>query len=372
MHWTVIFFGGLALIGAHVLRLPRRTHVVGAIASFGVGLALTAMMIKVVAGAVGLGRTTEFDGFVNRAIEIAKQDDGPLIVFTGASFSRNALDDERLTLALRERGYPHRVINLSLESASIFERDAHLKDFIERSPRAPEIVFVEVAEEFDKRPTFFFNNSKFSTRAIEQFTPGVSWKTAKGLMGGGCAGAVDCGMQAGLLGAHTGLNALNIGLLSQGELTREVKPQSSFSALTEPRREMDHEDLRVQLATDPVVEKVEGDAWIKSARAEQRRRLQDENGVRTIGYYFPPVVEASLRAYVSGLCAGELASFTCINGDDPELLRDLPPEIWADPYHMQDAGAATYIKWLSDELIASGVLEGALALRGSFGREAAH
>ena len=372
MHWTVIIFGGLALIAAHLLRLPKRGHVLGGALAFAVGLVGTAMVIKLVAGAVGLGRTTEFDGFVNRAIEIAKQDDAPLIVFTGASFSRNAIDDERLTLSLRERGYAHRVINLSLESASIFERDLHLKDFIARSPRPPEIVFVEVAEVFDKRPTFFFNNSKFSTRAIEQFTPSVSWKTAKGLAGGNCAGAADCVVQAGLLGMHSGLNFLNVGLLSQGELTKDVKPEPSFSALTEPRREMDHDDLRVQLATDPVVEAVEGGAWIKSARDEQRRRLQDENGVRAVGYYFPPVVEPSLRAYVSGLCLGELASFTCINGDDPELLRDLPPEIWADPYHMQDAGAATYIKWLTEELVISGILDAHLALRGSLNLEAAH
>ena len=157
-------------------------------------------MIKLVAGAAGLGRTTEFDGFVNRAVEIARQDDAPLIVFTGASFSRNAIDDERLTLALRERGYPHRVISLSIEAASIFERDAHLKEFIARSPRPPEIVFVEVSEPFDKRPAFFFENSKFSARGIEQFTPSVSLKTLKGLAGGNCAGAADCLKSAALVG----------------------------------------------------------------------------------------------------------------------------------------------------------------------------
>jgi len=157
MHWTVILFAAIALALAHMLRLPRRGGMIGAFAAFGAGLVGAALVIKLASGAVGLGRTTEVDGFVNRAIEIAKQDEAPLIIFTGASFSRNAIDDDRLTLALRERGYPHRAISLSLEAASIFERDAHLQDFIARSPRAPDIVFVEVAEEFDKRPAFLIH-----------------------------------------------------------------------------------------------------------------------------------------------------------------------------------------------------------------------
>ncbi len=160
MHWSVLLFASLALIAAHLLRLPSRGAWLGSSAAFTGALIGTAFIIKMIAGSVGLGRTTEFDGFVNRAIEIAKQDEAPLIVFTGASFSRNALDDERLTLALRERGYNYRAISLSIEAASLLERDAHLKDFMARSPRPPEIVFVEVAEPFDKRPTFFFNNSK--------------------------------------------------------------------------------------------------------------------------------------------------------------------------------------------------------------------
>jgi len=371
MHWTVVLFAGLALIAAHLLRLPKRGGLIGSSVSFAVGLVGTAMVIKLIAGAIGLGRTTEFDGFVNRGIEIAKQDDAPLIVFTGASYSRNAIDDERLTLALRERGYPHRVISLSLEAASIFERDAHLKDFISRSPRAPEIVFVEVAEPFDTRPTFFFGNSKFSTRAIEQFTLPVSAKTAKGLLGGGCHGAADCVKEAGFLGIHAGLNFFNVGLLSQGEDTASVTPAPSYSALFEPRQEMDTTALQAELDARPDVTPHEGLVWIKTARAEQRRRLKEDDGVRAVAYYFPPVTKASYRAYVSGVCAGELAAYTCINGDDPALLGALKPELWADPEHLLDDGAAIYLNWLADELAASGVLDGTLAPRGSLDTKAA-
>ena len=365
MHWSVLLFAGLALITAHLLRLPNRGGWLGSGTAFGAGLIGTALVIKLLAGAAGIGRTTEFDGFVNRAIEIAKQDDAPLIIFTGASFSRNAIDDERLTVALRERGYPHRVISLSIEAASIFERDAHLQDFIARSPRAPEIVFVEVAEPFDKRPAFFFSNSKFSARGIEQFTPSVAIKTLRGLAQGGCAGAPDCLKSALLVGAHTGVNFLNVGLLSQGETTANVKPQPAYSALTEPREDMYTDEVQIGLSTVPEVVPQYGLGWVQSARKHQRERLLQNDNVRSVAYYFPPVTEASVRAYASGLCLGELDGHTCIIGDDPQLLEDLPPALWADPGHLMDAGAGVYLNWLADEIIASGILQGTDDLRGT-------
>ena len=371
MHWSVLTFASLALIAAHLLRLPHRSKWLGSGTAFLVGLVGTAMLIKLVAGAAGLGRTTDFDGFVNRAVEVAKQDDAPLIVFSGASFSRNAIDDERLTLALRERGYPHRVISLSIEAASIFERDAHLQDFIVRSPRAPEIVFMEVAEPFDKRPAFFFNNSKFSARGIEQFTPSVALKTLQGLSEGGCAGASDCLKNALLVGAHTGVNFLNVGLLSQGEVTERVNPQPAYSALTEPREDMFTGEVSMGLSTIPDVIPQHGLGWISAAREGQRARLLQNDGVRSVAYYFPPVTEPSVRAYASGLCLGELVGHTCIIGDDPGLLASLPPELWADQGHLMDQGAAVYLNWLADELVASGILDDTGDLRGTIPFEGA-
>ena len=365
MHWIALLFAGIALVAAHLLRLPKRSSLIGGSAAFLTGLIITGDTHQTCQRRSWLWPHDRVDGFVNRAIEIAKQDDGPIILFTGASFSRNAIDDERLTLALRERGYRHRVINLSIEAASLFERDAHLKDFIARSPRAPEIVFVEVSEIFDKRPTFFFNNSKFSARGIEQFTLPVAWKTLRGLADGACHGAVDCLRKTVLVGSHTAVNFLNIGLLSQGDVTANVPPAPAFSALTEPREDMFTDEVRTGLATLPDVAPQQGMRWIASARDDQRTRLVQQDGVRSLAYYFPPVTDASARAYASGLCLGELAGFTCIIGDDPELLASLPPKYWADPGHLLEPGAEVYMNWLADRLIASGVLDGQSALRGS-------
>ena len=114
MHWSLFALAALGLILAHGLKLPLKGSKLGAIGAFSIGLVLSAVAIKGLAAANGIGRTTDFDRFVQAAILEAQQDDAPLIVFTGASYSRNGIDPERLTLALRERGYPNRVLNLSI------------------------------------------------------------------------------------------------------------------------------------------------------------------------------------------------------------------------------------------------------------------
>ncbi|MEM7460210.1 MAG: hypothetical protein AAF331_12145, partial [Pseudomonadota bacterium] len=113
-HWSLFILAGLGLVLAHGLKLPGSGSRAISITAFLVGLFVTALAVKSLAAANGIGRTTDFDRFVNAAVIEATQDDAPLVVFTGASYSRNGIDPERLTLALRERGYPHRVINLSI------------------------------------------------------------------------------------------------------------------------------------------------------------------------------------------------------------------------------------------------------------------
>ncbi len=283
MHWSLVIFAALGLVGAHVLRLPGKGGLVSSAASFGAGLILTAFLIRTIAGYAGIGRTTDFDGFVTRAAEIAQQtEDAPLIIFTGASYSRNAIDDERLTLALSERGYPHRVLNLSLEAASMLERDTHLSAFMQRTGRAPDMVWIEIAQPFDTHPAYIFENSKFSARAIEQFHPGAALWTAYGLAGGNCYGAGDCVKQAGLLGLHSGMNWLNVGLVARGEVTNDVPGTQSFDGQSAPR--VTFTDIQItdglQAASDTTP--IDGPQWARSFRAQQREALT-KLGVRRIG-----------------------------------------------------------------------------------------
>lgn len=356
MHWTLFALAGLALFGAHILRLPSKSGFLTAFAAFSAGLAGAALLIKCLAGANGIGRATQFDGVVNQALILAEQTDAPLIVFSGASFSRNAIDDERLTLALKERGANVRILNLSLEAASLPERRAHLRDFLNRTPRQPKIIFLEVARRTDERPTFIFSNSKFSARAIEQFGMDETTWAAMGLAGGACEGAGDCTKESLFLGIHSLMNALNIGLISKGERTANTPPIRSYEGLNLARETIDAQMRSAQLSQPIKVQPRSALKWAHDFRSVERQDYLNA-GAGRIAYYFPPVISADDRAYVSGLCAGELAANVCIAPDAPELLLRLDSDVWLDTEHLLDSGAAIYTDWLADQIIASAILD---------------
>ncbi|MEZ5997364.1 MAG: hypothetical protein R3B98_01570 [Hyphomonas sp.] len=354
MSLLLIALAGLALTGAGLLRLPHRGGVVGSALAFLAGLVLAALMIRGATHVLGIGRATDFDAVVNHAVEVAKEDDAPLILFSGASFSRNAISEQRLTDLLKARGYPHRVINLSLEAASLSERDRHIEDFIRAAPRAPDIVFVEIGQVTDDRPAFIFENSKFSMRAIDQFdATGTRW-AVQGMLEGACAGTAACLRDLVLTGMHAGLNLLNVGLVSQGKTLAAIPPMESYDGNDTPREEIDpvwrSEELALGSGSAPAK------PWAEAFRDKQRARLTAE-GVRTVAYYFPPVIEAETRAYADGLCRGELSAFACIAPTDPALLAPLDGNAWLDRDHLLDSGAQVYEAWLADQMIASGVLE---------------
>lgn len=357
MNSLVFLLAALGLLAVHLLRAPSGGRWMLAAGCFSLGLVASALGVKALKDAAGIGRTSDFDRVVNHSIALAETEpDAPLVVFSGASYSRNALDDVRLTQTLRAAGHAHIAINLSLEAASLPEREAHLEDFIERSGRVPDVVFIEVAAAFDHLPAQFFNNSKFSTRGIEQFDLRTSAWTGLGLLQGGCEGSADCVMGLGLTGAHFGLNALNVGLVSQGEVPGAAGELAAYDPQSEPRIETTSEEREAGLRSGPDFRPSQGPLWIASLRAQLERDLKSV-GVRQVGYYFPPVIDAEKRAYVDALCLGELAGATCIAPTDPILLSKLEGEVWFDPHHLLAEGAQTYTDWLSDRLIASRVLE---------------
>lgn len=354
MHWSLFALAGLALIFAHSLKLPLTGGRFGAVTAFFLGLLLSAFAVKSLANASGIGRTTDFDRYVNAAVATATQDDAPLIVFTGASYSRNGIDPERLTLALRERGYPHRVVSLSIEAASILERDAHLKQFMALSKRTPDIVFVEVAKEFDHRAAYMFGNSKFNTRAIEQFDLTSTVWTGFGILGGACDGAKGCVMDAGFLGLHSTLNLFNVGLIGSGETVSSISAIPAYDPQDIPRTE-----ITPHLALEQVsAETFQGPQWVRSFRHQQMRRLKSE-GVRKVAYYQPPALDPATRAYMDGLCIGEFVEHVCLSPNDPVLMQQLNGDHWFDPSHLLDSGTAIYNAWLVEQIIASDLLEDA-------------
>jgi len=352
MHWSLFALAGLGLVIAHGLKLPLAGSRFISISAFLTGLIVTALAVKTLAAANDIGRTTDFDRFVEAAVVQATQDDAPLIVFTGASYSRNGIDPDRLTLALREQGFPHRVVNLSIEAASIPERDAHLTQFIERSGRVPDIVFIEVARDFDERAAYMFGNSKFSARAIEQFDLEAAAWTSFGILGGACDGAKGCLLDTAYLGLHASLNFFNVGLIGGGEPASAIDAVPAYDPQVEARAKSQPD---LALKQQPV-STFQGPQWIRSFRYQQQGRLLSQ-GVRQIAYYQPPALDPAARAYMDGLCAGEFVQHACISPNDPTLMANLNGDHWFDPSHLLDSGTAIYNAWLVEEIIASDVLE---------------
>lgn len=366
MHPIFIMLALLILFGAHLARLPARGGVWLAGGAFVGGLVITALLLRVLFGGLGIGRTTDFDRVVNAAVALAGQDDAPLIVFTGASYSRNALDDETLTQALRARGFPHRAINLSLEAASMLEREAHLEAFMERSGRVPDVIFIEIARDFDMRVAQFFDNSKFSARGIEQFGPVESAWTLRGLAGGACPGAAGCVKDTAFLGLHVALNAANIGLGARGQSAAQAGELASYDPQDTPREEIDLLDRALGLSGEPDISPITGPDWARDFRQAWRARLARQ-GVDAIGYYFPPVIDAGKRAYAEGLCRGELSDLVCIAPQDEALLDALDADVWFDRSHLLDPGAQLYSTWLAGKIAESGILASPEAPTGTEG-----
>ncbi len=352
MHWSFFAIAALGLLLAHGLRLPFAGSRTVSAAAFLAGLAIAVILIKSLASANGIGRTTDFDRFVNAAVIETADDYSPIIVFTGASYSRNGIDPERLTIALRERGYPHRVVSLSIEAASLLEREQHLQQFIELSGKVPDLVFIEVAQDFDHRAAYMFGNSKFNMRAIEQFDLATTAWTGFGVLGGACDGLKGCVLDAAYLGLHSALNTLNVGLIGAGEKAINVDAVPAYDPQSEPREAA---EIALSLKTQPA-KVFQGPQWIRSYRYQQQQRLLAQ-GTRAIAYYQPPILDPEARAYIDGLCEGELFAFECFSPNAPDLMAQLNGEHWFDPSHLLDSGTAIYNAWLVEQIVSSGILE---------------
>ena len=351
MTWPMILAALCALCLAHLVRAPKAGRRAVAPAAFVIGLVVAAIGVRTSADLFQIKRPDAYDGFLAHATASAKTEpQAPILLFVGTSYTRNALDDERLTESLRRAGLPHLAINYSLEGASYQERFLRLSDLLKALPRAPDAVFLEVADKYDLRPAYAFKVGKLSNRSIGQFGPASAGWTALGISQGACPGLKDCALDLAYLGVHTGLNALNVGLLSVARPIGGGEPAGSFDPVTTVRTPVPIAEREAGLLARPLLNRTAGPTWARSYRRLKATLLQDA-GVTRVGYYLPPVISDAKRSYVSGLCAGELADAPCIAPDDPALLARLNADVWFDAEHLLAPGAEIYTDWLAERLI---------------------
>ncbi|PHS24252.1 MAG: hypothetical protein COA84_09695 [Robiginitomaculum sp.] len=356
----LILAGLVLVLAAFVLRRPPKAQGGGALGqtaraftAFVLGLGLTATFIGVGANKAQIVRDGPFAQIAANALQTITDDPSPYVLFVGASYSRNAIDDAALTRRLKARGYAQRVVTFALQGASLQERDLRLRQFLRAAPRAPDTVFLEVSERFDRNPTYGFEVAKFSERVIGQFDPrGTLW-TLRGLLNGPADGLVSFAKNGMLLGLHVPLNWLNVGLFNEGVRLQNAPLLASYDPQDTPRRKVTDHDRKSGLRqTLPPSDHVY--AWGEDFRVNQRAMLK-KAGVRRIAYYFPPVIDAHERAYIEAVCARRTDQ-VCIAPVDPAMLAALDGPVWFDEEHLLAPGAAVYSRWLAGRVMASGVL----------------
>ncbi len=355
----LIFAGLVLLLAAFVLRRPpkggasRLGAFIRSTSAFIVGLAFTAAAIGYGTNKSGIVRDGPYAQIAAHALQTIEEDPAPYILFVGASYSRNAIDDKSLSRRLQARGYHQRVITFALEGASLQERDLRLRQLLRAAPRAPDTVFLEVSMRFDSNPAYGFEVAKFSERVIGQFDPrGTLW-TLRGFMGDAPGGVVPLAKSAILLGLHVPLNWFNVGFFNEATQLHSAPKMASYDPQTKPRRDVSDHDRNTGLAHVPT-EPTRVFAWGETFRANQRDMLAAA-GVRQIAYYFPPVIDAGERAYIQAVCESG-AAHVCIAPTDPEMLAALDAPVWFDEEHLLAPGAAIYGQWLAGEMMTSGVL----------------
>jgi hypothetical protein len=353
-----LMIAGLVLVLAgFALRRPPKGKtgtVLRSAFAFVFGLGLTAALVGFGANRAGIVRDGPYAQIAASALHTIENDPAPYVLFVGASYSRNAINDVALTQKLQARGYDQRIITFALEGASLQERDLRLRQFLRAAPRPPDTVFLEISERFDRNPTYGFEIAKFSERVIGQFDPRGTWWTLRGLMHGPQDGMVSFAKNTVLLGLHVPINWFNIGLFNEAARLKDAAKLASYDPQDTPRRKVTDKDralgLRQSLAPDAPLH-----VWGEQFRANQRAMLK-KAGVRAIAYYFPPVIDAHERAYVRSVCDQE-AGFVCIAPDDPAMLAALDGPVWFDEEHLLAQGAAIYGQWLAKKVMASGVLD---------------
>jgi hypothetical protein len=339
--------GAMVLAGfGYLLRTPPKGLVRGSLA-FVLAFGMTAAGISAGARKFCIVREDPYAQIAASVLLQLEQDPAPYILFVGASYSRNALNDQALGQHLQARGFPYQVINFALEGSSLQERDLRLRQLLQEARRPPAMVFLELSEKFDTNPTYGFEVAKFSNRVIGQFdVRGTKWAMR---------GLAEMRPQLGtkalakdgiLLSLHTPINLANIGLLAGGGQFSDFEPMAAYDPQTEPRTLVSAQERNHGLLAPFTETAAPAPNWARAFRAEQAAYLK-AHGVARVGYYFPPVVSAKERAYVAARCT---EYDHCFAPTDIEMLAKLDDDLWFDAEHLLQDGAAIYTRWLADEL----------------------
>jgi hypothetical protein len=89
-------------------------------------------------------------------------DDRPVVLLVGSSFTQQGIDPEVLAEILGESGRRITVLPLAIGGLSHLERLYYLKEYLAHAKRMPQLVLFEIAGGYDNGPLFQLQQMSFS------------------------------------------------------------------------------------------------------------------------------------------------------------------------------------------------------------------
>jgi hypothetical protein len=102
-------------------------------------------------------------------------DDRPVVLLVGSSFTQQGIDPEVLAEILGESGRRITVLPLAIGGLSHLERLYYLKEYLAHAKRMPQLVLFEIAGGYDNGPLFQLQQMSFSDRMVAMMDGSSAW-----------------------------------------------------------------------------------------------------------------------------------------------------------------------------------------------------
>jgi hypothetical protein len=287
--------------------------------------------------------------------------DRPVVLLVGSSFTQQGIDPEILGETLGRSGRSVAVLPLAMGGLSHLERMYYLKQYFAHTKRTPQLVLFEIAGGYDNGPLFQLEQMRFSDRMIAMMDGSSALWAFRWLFSTDVDGLTSRMVIAGEILAHLGLHIGHVGFLwnstrgdqPSGYDPHALPPKVQHFTDDEVARLVDQAAKTQDLRTDwpPNVPTNWMRAFLKAEISILRRR-----GVERFAFYSVPTMQGANAAYAHRFCAA-ISNFTCIVGEDPQLLAGLQRDVdWYDFDHLHGEGRRLFTRWLGDRLLAQDVL----------------
>ena len=287
--------------------------------------------------------------------------DQPVVLLVGSSFTQQGVDPDVLAQTLGSSGRRVAVLPLAIGGLSHLERLHYLKEYLANAKRRPRLVLFEIAGGYDNGPLFQLQQMLFSDRMVAMMDGATAWWAFRWLFSKEVSGLKTRIVLAGEILAHLGLHVCHVGFLWSS--TRADQP-SDYDPRVLPPKVQHFSDDEVARFVDQAAQTQDLRAdwpqtvpsnWMRAFLEAEMSTLRG-HGVDRFAFYSVPSMQGANAAYARRFCAA-MSNFTCIFGEDPQLLAGLQRDMdWYDFDHLHGEGRRLYTRWLGDRLLAQDIL----------------